>query len=195
MEALKNFVKKVKLQSLFMAIALIVIGILFIVAPANSVKIICYVAGAAMLIWGAVKVVYYFVAGIKEIGSYSLVGGIALIAFGILLFVQPEFMAGIFTVLFGILLIVDSVMRLQEAADMAKLKVKGWWIVGIIAAITLALGIVVAFNPFSSSEALMIFAGISLIVDGVSDIIAVIYYSVKVEKLKKTIHTDVIDVD
>lgn len=195
MEAFKNFIKKVKLQSLFMAIALIVIGILFIVAPANSVRIICYVAGAVMLVWGAAKIVYFFVAGIREPGSFSLAGGVALIAFGVLLFVKPDLIAGIFTVLFGILLIVDSVVRLQEAVDLAKLKVKGWWLAAIVAAATLVLGCIIAFDPFSSAQALMIFAGVSLIIDGVIDILSVIYYSAKVEKLKKGIKDNVIDVD
>lgn len=61
-----------------------------------------------------------------------------------------------------------------------------------------AAGIVVLFNPFASAVALMTFAGIFLIADGIADIISLLYISRKISRLKKAMEEkadDIIDVD
>lgn len=182
MEKIKKFFKVVKLQSLLTALALIVVGILFMVFPADASRIVCITCGWALIIWGVLKAVTWFVNDLRAIGSYSLVGGIALLAFGILIVLHPDFTAGVVTLVFGILLIIDSVVKIQQAADMGRLKVPFWWSLLIVAAVTLVLGILIVCDPFANADVLAVFIGASLLTDGVLDIVTLIYYTVKVQK-------------
>lgn len=193
MERLKRILKGIRLQSMITAVALIVVGLLFIIFPTNAMRIICYISGSAMLVWGVVSALTYLFGGEEKNGS-SLVGGIALVAFGILLLVRPDFVAGVLTVIFGILLIVDSVLKIQRATEMSRLKIKGWWLALAVAVVTLVLGFLVVFDPFGASRTLMIFAGVSLLFDGVCDVVTLIYYSIKVDKLRVRAQKNITDI-
>ena len=172
MNKFKEMLKKLKVQNLLVAVALVVIGLLFIIIPDVSAMIICYFAGAVLAIWGAILLVSYFTAGIREYGSGDLAAGVALICAALLLFIKPTMIADFITVIFGIALIVDGAVKIQNVADMAKMRVKTGWAVLAIAIVSLVLGIILAFNPFASRSALMIFAGVALIVTGVMDMAA-----------------------
>ena len=194
MDKFRQFLKKFKIRSLAVAVALIIIGILFIVFPDNAARIICYVAGATLLVWGILSIMTYFVYGMKEFDSYSLVGGVALIAVSVLLFVKPDFVAEVLTILFGIVLVIVGVMKVQQASEMARYKIPRWWLMLIVAIVFIVLGAVTVFDPFNSKSALMIFAGVSLIADGISDIITVCWYSMKMEEVRRRLNSDVIDI-
>lgn len=182
MDSLKNFFKTVKLHSYMAAVMLIIFGILFVAYPMDAARLVCYFAGAVMIIWGAVKIISWGVTELHVIGSYSLVAGIALLAFGIFIVAYPDSIVGVITLAFGIALIVDSTVKIQQALDMARLKIKGWWMSLIIAAITLALGILILCDPFSGAEAFIIVFGVSLIADGVLDFLSLVYFTCKVKK-------------
>jgi uncharacterized membrane protein HdeD (DUF308 family) len=72
------------------------------------------------------------------------------------------------------------------------MKDKGWWVSLIVSLVAIALGIVVLCNPFTSRAALMIFIGISLIVDAVCDLVSA--YRLGVAERKAQIK-NVIDID
>lgn len=172
MNKFKEILKKLKVQSFLVAVALVVIGLLFIIFPDSSSLIICYFAGAVLAIWGAILLISYFTSGIREYGSGDFAAGVGLICVALLLFIKPGLIAEFLTVIFGITLIVDGAVKLQNVADMAKMKMRTGWAVMAIAILSLVLGVVLAFNPFSSHNALMIFAGVALIVTGVLDMLA-----------------------
>ena len=62
---------------------------------------------------------------------------------------------------------------------------QGWWIWFILALLTIVLGILVMFG-----ESVMTLLGVSLIVDGVSDIVTTLWLSAGVRKVKKEIEKD-----
>ena len=62
---------------------------------------------------------------------------------------------------------------------------QGWWIWFIQALLTIVLGILVMFG-----ESVMTLLGVSLIVDGVSDIVTTLWLSAGVRRVKKEIEKD-----
>ena len=64
-------------------------------------------------------------------------------------------------------------------------KSQGWWIWFLLAVLTIVLGILVMFG-----ESVMPLLGISLIIDGVSDIVTTLWLSAGVRKVKKEIEKD-----
>lgn len=172
MDKLKDALKKLKVKSTVVAVALIIVGLMFVIFPGSSATIICYVAGALLLLWGIICLVSYFSSGLKKPGSSDLALGITLVCVALLLFIKPWAIAGFLTIILGIALIVDGTIKIQQFVDMTKAKMKTGWLVLLFAIISLVLGILMAFDPFGGNV-LMIFAGISLMVVGVLDLIAV----------------------
>ncbi len=170
MDKLRQFFKKFKIQASVAAVALIIIGLMFIIFRDTSLNVICYVAGALIMVWGILCLISFFAAPYSN-NAGDLALGLTLALIALILFIKPWVITGILTVLFGIALIVDGAMKLQQFVAMNKLKIKSRWAVLAIAIVSLVLGILIVFDPFGST--IMIFAGISLIVAGVMDLCAI----------------------
>ena len=87
-----------------------------------------------------------------------------------------------------------SYMTLQDGVDCARARLAGWWVPALLGAVTIALGCVVLFGKFDS---IMLLAGISLIVDGVFDLIVTFAFSKRIrtarEKLRMYANGPIID--
>lgn len=189
----------IKREVIFMAVALIVMGIIFVMFPGASAVTICYIIAAALTVWGIARLIGYFrTSRFNIFGSYGLVQGALLTAVGIFIFIKPGFLAEVILIVIGIIMISDGVLKIQYAVDLLRIKGEGWWVILLTAVIMAVAGVVVLFNPFAGVVALMRFAGIFLIADGVADIISLFYISRKIKKLKKAMeerNDGVVDVD
>ena len=100
----------------------------------------------------------------------------------------------IMAVLFGVFLVIDGMMTLQDGVDCARARLAGWWVPALLGAVTIALGCVVLFGKFDS---IMLLAGISLIADGVFDLIVTLAFSKRIrtarEKLRIYANGPIID--
>lgn len=194
-EKVKAASKNTKKEIAFIDLALLVLGILMIIFPEESGDIICIAIGAILGVWGLVRLITYFASGkIESFGSFALVQGAALIGFGILFVLNPDMLTTFLFAVLAIVLIVSGVMKLQYAVDFLRLKAKYWYISLLGAVISITLGAIVFFNPFTAAKWLMLFIGISLVVNALWDIISVMALS-KIAKsfIKKS--ESVINVD
>ncbi|NLU25272.1 MAG: hypothetical protein GXW99_11320 [Clostridiales bacterium] len=186
-ETVHKEAKNIKREILFMDIALMILGIMMMFFPEQSRDIICRVSGAILCLWGLLHVITYFARERTEVlGSFSLVQGAAMIGFGTYFLLRPEFLAAFLTVALAIILMIGGVMKLQYAIDFLRLKAYGWWVQLIGAAIMAVLGIVAFVDPFDAASGLMIFIGAALVVDGLWDMISVIYLDGVVKKVRQT---------
>ena len=80
-------------------------------------------------------------------------------------------------------MIVDGVLKVQYAIDLSRVGAKFWWLILSMAAVFIAAGLIVVFNPFSAVVTFMVFAGIALIIDGISDLITAFYISRVLKKI------------
>ena len=181
MGSIRSYFKCLKWRSLIIAFSAILIGLLFILTPQTSADVICYVAGILLLASGIAAVVSYLASG-RLFGSYALVSGIVLLVCGVFCLLRPEVIQGLLTVIFGVFLVIDGMVTLQDGIDCARAKLGGWWVLAALAVITIALGCVVLFGNFDS---IMLLAGISLIVDGVFDLIATLAFSKRVREARQ----------
>ena len=193
MGSIRSYFKCLKWRSLIIAFSAILIGLLFILTPQTSADVICYVAGILLLASGIAAVISYLASG-RLFGSYALVSGIVLLVCGVFCLLRPEIIQGLLTVLFGVFLVIDGMMTLQDGVDCARARLAGWWVPVLLGAVTIALGCVVLFGKFDS---IMLLAGISLIVDGVFDLIVTFAFSKRIrtarEKLRMYANGPIID--
>ena len=183
MDSIKSFVKRIKWEALLAAVLAIIIGALFIAFPENSGNILCYVGGSLFIALGLALFIAYFSSGLL-FGSYFLIISIILFLVGVVCVSCPEIIKGFITVIFGIFLVADGVAKFQLGIDGMKMGIKGAWSLFIVAAASIALGITVTFGTF---EDVMLFAGISLIIDGISDIITTLVFSAKYQNATRNV--------
>lgn len=185
---MKELIKDVKRDFLLIAIAGFVLGILVLLYPEGSGLIVCYICAGAVTVFGVLHIVSYFVNHSPEfIFRYDLAQGIIGLVLGIFLFARPELLLVILPMVFGVVVIVDSVIKLQNAFDYARMGYRFWWVVLILAAGTGVMGVLMLTNPFATSIILFRFIGVSLVVNALIDFWNVFYLSRQIKRVKSTV--------
>lgn len=181
MNKVKKFFTKLKWENIIAAILAIVVGVLFIILPKDSADVLCLIAGILLIFAGSFTLVAYIFSGFF-LGAHLLIVGIMLILLGTFCLANPENIMEVLTVLFGLYIVIDGTTSIVDSVYCAKAKIKGWGLLLVLAILSIGLGTVVMFSTFYT---IMIFAGCSLIIDGVCDIIETIVFSHKIKEAKK----------
>ena len=155
-------IKGIKIELIIISIVLFALGFFLVIYPELSQLIICKAVGIALCVWGVLRLITYFSMAKEE----------------------PEVIAMFFGTILAIVIIIDGILKLQYGIEFYHMKADKWWIEAVVAAFMVVMGVIALFNPFDSSVALMIFIGIVLMVEGVSDLISIIRISAFVKKLK-----------
>lgn len=183
MSEIKKFFTKLKWEKLITAIVAIVLGIVFVADPNGSGDAVCKVAGVAMIVLAAAMLIRYFTSA--QLFPENLIFSAVLLLLGIFFIAKSGVVMTVLGLFFGIFLVIDGASKVRDGIDAAKAKIQGWWIWFILALLTIVLGVLVMFG-----ESVMTLLGVSLIVDGVSDIVTTLWLSAGVRKVKKEIEKD-----
>lgn len=183
MSEIKKFFTKLKWEKLITAIVAIVLGIVFVADPNGSGDAVCKVAGVAMIVLAAAMLIRYFTSA--QLFPENLIFSAVLLLLGIFFIAKSGVVMTVLGLFFGIFLVIDGASKVRDGIDAAKAKMQGWWIWFILALLTIVLGVLVMFG-----ESVMTLLGVSLIVDGVSDIVTTLWLSAGVRKVKKEIEKD-----
>ena len=112
-------------------------GIACIANPGLSAAVIGRVLGAAMILFGAVKLVGYCSRDLYRLAfQYDLGFGLLLIALGALVLLRP---AGVLDFLFtalGIAVLTDGLYKVQIAVDAKRFGIPTWWLTLTLAMVT-----------------------------------------------------------
>ena len=184
MEEFKSFFKKVKWDSILIAVLTIATGILCVSLPGATGDVLCIVFGSFLIAMSVALFIRYFSVG-RLFGTHLLVCSAVTLILGLFCLIYPNAIQGILTVLFGLFIVVDSISTLSESIYCAKAKIKGWPAIFVLSILTIALGIGVMFSTF---ETVMIFAGCSLIIEGVKRLVLTLTFSHKIRQAKKEIN-------
>ncbi len=183
MSEIKKFFTKLKWEKLVTAIVAIVLGIVFVADPNGSGDAVCKVAGVAMIVLAAAMLIRYFTSA--QLFPENLIFSAVLLLLGIFFIAKSGVVMTVLGLFFGIFLVIDGASKIRDGIDAAKAKIQGWWIWFLLALLTIVLGVLVMFG-----ESVMTLLGVSLIVDGVSDIVTTLWLSAGVRKVKKEIEKD-----
>lgn len=101
--------------------------------------------------------------------------GIVLVLLGIWICTQPRIVLSIIPVVVGIIVLIHGLMDIQYTLDIKRTGSTKWWIALIAAILTLIVGLLLVFNPFTAYEISMIMLGIAMLYDGGSDLVLLIF--------------------
>ena len=169
-----NMMKKIKLPDEFSTLALagILLGLVLLIWPSLSGRLICYAIAAVLAVYGVYRIVCYFTRDIVlTMLRRDLAAGLAALVGALFLILRPELLISLLPVLFGLALLVGAISELQAAFDLRRMEDDRWYYPLIAAAVQGVLGAVILANPFGTAMVLMRFIGASLVVEGICELV------------------------
>ena len=197
---LLRFLEKLPIYS----ITTLLIGVWLLVFPENALQTALRISGTVLLVYALYRFVAVFVldTDVFERPS-SLFSTVINLVLGMLLIVNPLFVAGIISTMFGVYLIISGAFGLWRAA-VVKENYELFGIVedrhtrrkrAIMAIVSLTIGLVMIIFPLAAEKLTTAVTGICLITEGARSIIvkAIEHLSAPRTKEKKDIEADFID--
>lgn len=185
MEELKKEAKRIKWDSIIIAVLTIIVGVVCVALPESSGDVLTTIFGIALIAIGVTEFARFFAFGGLIFGGYFFMAALTATVSGIFCLACPGIVQGIITVLFGVYIVVDSASALSESLECARVHQKGWVCMFILSLITAIMGVFVMF--FSTFDFVMVFAGVSLIVEGVRRLVITLTFSSRIREAKRQV--------
>lgn len=168
-----------KNSNLVMCIVELIVGILLLINPVGFTRGIIIALGIPLALQGIGSIVGYMREKPQAASEGNLLAtGLLLTCGGLFCMFRSSWFIAAFPVLtmfYGVMTLVSAFGKLQWTADMLRLKQKYWFIALISAALSLVLAVLIITNPFSSTAALWVFIGVSMIVEAVVDVVTLFF--------------------
>ena len=172
----------------------LVLGAVLVVWPDRSVRLMCTLLGAALLICGLVYILGWLVRRREGgISAFTLIPGVVLSGLGIWLMTGSDSVIALVQYVFGAVVIFHGVLDVQSSVSLMRQGAARWWLDLALSALTLALGALILINPFGTFAALVTLIGLVLIYDGLSDLWIIHRLSRMVRDLERDLNGDIIE--
>lgn len=169
------------------SLAYILIGLALLIWPELSLKVVCYLFGAVILLKGISSIWNYLRSEARFFFSYfSLTFGILAVALGGFLLFKPEMVVSVLPILVGLFVIFDGLVRFQSAFELKRAGHSSWWSFLLLALLSALLGGLMIFNPFASVQVLVMAIGVILIIEGAINLISSLYAGAMLKSLRKS---------
>ncbi|MEG2250222.1 MAG: DUF308 domain-containing protein [Bacilli bacterium] len=155
----------------------IVVGLFMVISPASISNLICYLLGLIILLFATNQIITFINNRQTSLSKFNLVLGVLATIFGIYLILNPELAASFIPLVAGVIITIDSISKLMQAFSLKKEGYSNWVYILITSIILLLFGLFLFFNPFKAVKLVIRLIGIVLIIDGISEIIAVNAFS------------------
>lgn len=181
-----------KIGYIMVSILLCVLGIFLIVVPEFSIWAVGTICGAMLIIFGAIRLIGYFSKDLYRLAfQYDLAFGVMMITLGVIMLLHPSSLMNFICITLGFSFLTDGLFKIQIAIDSKIFGIRKWWLILVLAMITVIFGGILIARPSESSRILTMMIGISLLCEGILNIGTMIT-AVKIIKHQQP---DVIEVD
>ena len=154
---------------IFAAVYLIM-GIALIASPDGMSKILGIVVGLIAMALGAFVMTEYFrYQRLSSILASELFSGAILILIGFICIIKNSELLAYAPIIFAVMIIASGVMKMQTAINTQVLGFDNWWIMVMLALVSVAATVLVIVRPALIDNRFMIFTGIFFIYEAASD--------------------------
>ena len=168
-----DFFRELKRQTAVAAVITILLGLLLIILQSWTLAALLSFFGWTMIVIGAVAVLFVVVNRDVSLDFGLVAMGIVQLLAGLWVVRHPHGTIKLLAAAIGILVLIHALRDLQYAFDAYRANAQNWWVAAVTGGITLLLGVLILVRPFSLINKMMIFAGVCLIIDGISDLVVV----------------------
>lgn len=149
----------------------LVCGVLLILFGNLALRITAYVLAGVMLLCGVWSIIVYIRSTpVRRITESRLATGLILLVAGSLLAFNPNYLEDILPFIWGLALLFGAFLKIQYAFDEKSVNVSKWWIMLILAAFSVVIGVLSLLNPAFLGENRNLLIGILLVLEAVLDI-------------------------
>lgn len=189
---MKETWKKFKCWAIVISCCVLLLGGLMVMRPDMSALVLCTMLGVLCLAIGIGGLLRYFRLGVAGLFfKADLAIGLVNILLGILLILHPLDAMVFLPIAAGIFILVESAFDIQLSIEMHHLGVKQWWLSLALGLLSAIFAFFLILDPFDGTTALMIFAGMALIVSSIESFYIIFCIS---KAVKSSRDNDVIDV-
>lgn len=168
---MSGFLKRVKTNALISAALYTLLGLVLLIWPAPSTRLLCTALGLVLVACALVDIaIFLFHRDGSLYASIHLVLGIILAAVGIWLLARPTLIAVIIPRIIGVLICIHGASDLRDAVTLRKNSSSRWVTALVLGLVTLVLGAVLVFDPFDAFTTVVRIIGAFLVYDGLSDL-------------------------
>ena len=173
-------IKKVSIGTIIVSL---VVGILFVAFPGKCIDYISLFVGGSLIVTGAIGIISYL---IDRISKVSLAMGIITVIAGIIICVKYKAIISIIIAIIGIFILCAGIFNFITAIKVIASSLVFGWVSFALSIATIALGIISITKSTATSQGLVRFIGIALIVYAVLGVIS--YFQVR--KLVKQVKAE-----
>lgn len=164
-------------QELIMGVALALLGVVLLIWPNLVPSMVLIGIGAISIVVGLVYVARYFMQDAEAtLFSGELSIGLIWIVAGVLAIALKNLLISLLPILCGAVVVLGGIAKLSAALSFRRLQLRRWYVELIGAIVSVVLGALILFNPFSTAMLLMRIIGAALLIEGVQDLISVYAY-------------------
>ena len=168
---------KIKPTAAFYGLICMIIGIIDLVNPERMLNIIAYALGISAIIGGLIFVIMYLARDVRHnLGNNDFLNGVVSIVVGIVILIKWKELMTIVPIVLGVLIIVSGCIKLQDSIDLKKLGHPMFTAMLIFALVFIVFGAVLVANPFESEVLLLRLIGVALIIAGMTDLVASVFF-------------------
>ncbi|MBO4816649.1 MAG: DUF308 domain-containing protein [Clostridia bacterium] len=179
---MKELVKKSGFISLLSSIVFLLLGIILVNHPEDTIKVVSYILGGLLMAFGIIRLFTYFTSRDKfQYYDFNLMLGSLCLLVGLVILVFGTSIASIFGIIVGIWIVLSSINRMNLSFKLKDSGIKYWYISLIIAILVFISGLYVVFSP----ELILVTLGTILIIYSITDIIQSIIFIINTNKIFK----------
>lgn len=183
---MKTLLKSILSGSLFSSLVYVILGLVLILVPGLTMTTLVRIGAGALIATGIFDLLRY-VFHKESDGKLNnrLVTGVILTIAGGILMSKPTLVINLVPTILGIALMIEGLVKLQRAIDLFRMKYTKWLSVLLVAAISLAIGILVLTNPFNTARTLVVIIGIGLVFAGLTGVIVNLVVNGQIKNIMK----------
>jgi uncharacterized membrane protein HdeD (DUF308 family) len=177
--------KETKWNNKVNLIVLLIIGLLLLIFPKESLNIACYLIASILMLGGFTYIIRIIKKKSIETNGdlISVVASIAAIAISVTIFIDPTWIIRVINVIIGLLLIINSILNIINLLKFSKDRTSIWWIFLSFTILIMIVGVLIIINPEFLMKVVVRLEGASLVIDTILTMILS-------HKLKKLLEID-----
>lgn len=191
-----NYFKNLKANYTVSAVICVIVGLVLMIWPGTSTQVVCMVLGGMLLIYGIIQIILYLFARERTLYLQGmLVLGIIFSVVGAWILLKPEMIIKAVPIIMGIIIIMHGLHNAIQAIDLKKMNYDRWWVALLFGLLTIILGGVLVYNPFSVVNTVVRVIGAFLIYDGLSDMWIISRLFKTKKNSRKIIDAEAVEID
>lgn len=164
-----KMIKKIKMDMWINVFMLLLIGIVFVVRPQDSLEVAAMIAGAVILANGIFDLIYYFRVWVDFYSRGSLFEGIMKCVLGIFIITHAGITTVLFSYVFSIYIIINGIICIETAIYMQRAFEVNCIKDVILSCFVVVGGIIMMFFSPNTVKLAAIMTGIIFIINAVID--------------------------